>query len=52
MSDPDFPNNIAELPYADDRDVARIKMSPHSPEAEQSVLGGLLLSNDGWDSVA
>jgi len=52
MSDPDFPNNISELPYADDRDVARIKMSPHSPEAEQSVLGGLLLSNDGWDSVA
>lgn len=52
MSDPDFPSNIAELPYADDRDIARIKMSPHSPEAEQSVLGGLLLSNDGWDSVA
>jgi replicative DNA helicase len=52
MSDSDFPSNIAELPYADDRDVARIKMSPHSPEAEQSVLGGLLLSNDGWDSVA
>ncbi len=52
MSDPDFPSNISELPYADDRDVARIKMSPHSPEAEQSVLGGLLLSNDGWDSVA
>lgn len=52
MSDPDFPSNVSELPYADDRDVARIKMSPHSPEAEQSVLGGLLLSNDGWDSVA
>ena len=52
MSDPDYPSNVSELPYADDRDVARIKMSPHSPEAEQSVLGGLLLSSDGWDSVA
>jgi len=52
MSDPDYPSNISELPYTDDRDVARIKMSPHSPEAEQSVLGGLLLSSDGWDSVA
>lgn len=52
MSDPDFSGNISELPYADDRDVARIKMSPHSPEAEQSVLGGLLLSADGWDAVA
>lgn len=52
MSDPDYSSNISELPYADDRDVARIKMSPHSPEAEQSVLGGLLLSADGWDAVA
>ena len=52
MSDPDFPSNISELPYSDDRDVSRIKMSPNSPEAEQSVLGGLLLSNDGWDAVA
>ena len=52
MSDSDFPSNVSELPYADDRNIARIKMSPHSPEAEQSVLGGLLLSNEGWDSVA
>ena len=52
MSEPDYPDNISELPYVDDRDIARIKMSPHSPEAEQSVLGGLLLSNDGWDAVA
>jgi len=52
MSDPDYPSNVSELPYVDDRDVARIKMSPHSPEAEQSVLGGLLLSSDGWDAVA
>jgi len=37
---------------ARDGDVARIKMQPHSIEAEQSVLGGLLLSSDGWDSVA
>jgi len=52
MSDPDYSSNISELPYTDDRDLARIKMSPHSPEAEQSVLGGLLLSADGWDAVA
>ncbi|GAB6263725.1 replicative DNA helicase [Photobacterium sp. R1] len=29
-----------------------IKMPPHSLEAEQSVLGGLLLDNERWDSVA
>ena len=52
MSDPDYPSNVSELPYVDDRDIARIKRSPHSPEAEQSVLGGLLLSSDGWDAVA
>ncbi len=52
MSDPDFPDNVAELPYSGDRDVARIKMQPHSIEAEQSVLGGLLLSSDAWDAVA
>ncbi|WP_051230508.1 replicative DNA helicase [Haliea salexigens] len=48
---------IAQPPFAGggsnfDRDVARIKMQPHSIEAEQSVLGGLLLSADGWDAVA
>ena len=52
MADPDFPSNVSELPYPGDGDIARIKMQPHSVEAEQSVLGGLLLSADGWDAVA
>ncbi len=52
MADPDLPSNVSELPYSGDGDIARIKMQPHSPEAEQSVLGGLLLSADGWDAVA
>ena len=52
MADPEFPDNVSELPYPRDGEVSRIKMQPHSVEAEQSVLGGLLLSADGWDSVA
>ncbi|MEH6636658.1 MAG: replicative DNA helicase [Halioglobus sp.] len=52
MSDPEYPSNVSELRYPGDQDIARIKMHPHSVEAEQSVLGGLLLSADGWDSVA
>ena len=52
MADRDYPDNVSELPYPGDSDIARIKMQPHSIEAEQSVLGGLLLSADGWDSVA
>lgn len=29
-----------------------IKLPPHSAEAEQSVLGGLLLDNHAWDKIA
>lgn len=29
-----------------------VKVPPHSIEAEQSVLGGLMLENRGWDQVA
>ena len=51
MIEPDYPDaTLSTSP--DDRDIARIKMQPHSVEAEQSVLGGLLLSADSWDAVA
>lgn len=29
-----------------------LKISPHSIEAEQAVLGGLMLDNDAWDVVS
>ena len=32
-----------------DDEVARLRVPPHSVEAEQSVLGGLLLDNMAWD---
>jgi replicative DNA helicase len=35
-----------------DADVARLRIPPHSYEAEQSVLGGLLLDNSTWDKAA
>ena len=34
-----------------DDEVARLRIPPHSIEAEQSVLGGLLLDNSAWDRV-
>ena len=52
MADTEYPSNVSELPSAADGEVSRIKMAPQSLEAEQSVLGGLLLSADGWDAVA
>ena len=42
----------AEPPSNMDADVARIRMQPHSIEAERSVLGGLLLSAESWDAIA
>lgn len=35
-----------------DKQMDAIKMPPHSLEAEQSVLGGLMLDNEKWDTVA
>jgi replicative DNA helicase len=31
---------------------AQLKVPPHSVEAEQSVIGGLMLNNEGWFNVA
>ncbi len=40
------------LPFLPDREVAQLRVPPHSIEAESSVLGGLLLDNTAWDRVA
>ena len=34
-----------------DKQVEQINIAPHSIEAEQAVLGGIMLSNDQWDNV-
>ena len=46
---------MSELSYsypAGELDPATLKMPPHSVEAEQSVLGGLMLDTTAWDRVA
>ncbi len=35
-----------------DFDVAALKVPPNSIQAEQSVLGGLMLDNQTWDTIA
>ncbi len=46
-------NVFSETPFSQARDeVAQLRIPPHSIEAEQSVLGGLLLDNQAWDKVA
>jgi len=43
-----------ELAYPEMNDVATeaLKLPPYSIEAEQSVLGGLMIDNSAWDQVA
>ncbi|PAU76247.1 replicative DNA helicase [Halomonas salipaludis] len=41
-------NDIVET----DKETAALKVPPHSLEAEQSVLGGLMLDNQAWDTVS
>lgn len=36
----------------DEKALAGLKIPPHSIEAEQAVLGGLMLDNNAWDIVA
>lgn len=37
---------------AGDAQLAALRVPPHSVEAEQSVLGGLMLDNTAWDKIA
>ena len=37
--------------YGQDRQIAQLRIPPHSIEGESSVLGGLLLDNHAWDRV-
>jgi replicative DNA helicase len=38
--------------YGSDRQLAQLRIPPHSIEAESSVLGGLLLDNHAWEAVS
>jgi len=48
MQDPAFPSDYASDTGATDS----LRVPPHSIQAEQSVLGGLMLDNYAWDQVA
>ncbi|ENJ6169872.1 replicative DNA helicase [Vibrio cholerae] len=49
MADPRTDNRNRKI---SDAQVDAIKVPPHSLEAEQSVIGGLLLDNERWDTVS
>ncbi|MBN3563842.1 replicative DNA helicase [Aliamphritea spongicola] len=37
---------------SESNELAGVKVPPHSQEAEQSVLGGMMLDNNAWDTVS
>ena len=49
---PSFDAGLDEPGFGSDRQIAQLRVPPHSIEAESSVLGGLLLDNQAWDRVA
>jgi replicative DNA helicase len=48
-----FSSHLNEFPsdLSSDSQIAKLRVPPHSIEAESSVLGGLLLDNGAWDRV-
>jgi replicative DNA helicase len=44
-------SNFDDPRYSADRQIAQLRIPPHSIEGESSVLGGLLLDNSAWDRV-
>lgn len=47
----DEKNQFETVLIESDRQVAQLRIPPHSLEAESSVLGGLLLDNASWDRI-
>lgn len=43
--------NDISVPEQYDLQTAALKVPPHSIEAEQAVLGGLMLDNNAWERV-
>lgn len=54
MSESDIPDMDYSSSYPEmvDEVVDKLRLPPHSVQAEQSVLGGLMLDNQTWDQIA
>ncbi|WDE04646.1 replicative DNA helicase [Thalassomonas viridans] len=52
MAERKAPKFTKDKDFIRDKQVDELKVPPHSLEAEQSVIGGLLLDNDTWDRVS
>ncbi|MGB2680202.1 MAG: DnaB-like helicase N-terminal domain-containing protein, partial [Candidatus Competibacter sp.] len=43
---------VTPFPHRKDAAAEALRVPPHSLEAEQAVLGGLMLDNSTWDQIA
>lgn len=43
---------MSELAHLDQHLPESLRLPPHSIEAEQAIIGGLMLNNDAWDTVS
>ena len=46
-----MPNDGTSKSIKRDKKLEELKVPPHSIEAEQAVLGGLMLDNEAWDKI-
>ena len=49
---PDEPSYSDQASYGVDAETESLKLPPYSLEAEQAVLGGLMIDNSTWDQVS
>ncbi len=45
-------SDLMSSALSDDAQTSRLRVPPHSMEAEQAVIGGLLLDNRAWELIA
>lgn len=44
--------SVSRAPYSEDPQISAIRLPPHSIEAEQALIGGILLDNTAWERIA
>ncbi len=52
VAPPSYPDSYPDSAYPADSSTEALKLPPYSLEAEQAVLGGLMIDNRTWDDVS
>ncbi len=52
VAPPSYPDSYPDSAHSTDNSTEALKLPPYSLEAEQAVLGGLMIDNGTWDQVS